>query len=406
MNIKKIREDFPLFAHTIDGRPIIYLDNASTTQKPQVVLDALTRFYTTENANVHRGIYQLAERATQQYEQARATVAHAIKACAHEIIFTKSTTEGINAIAGSWGEDNIQKNDEIIITELEHHSNFVPWQQLALRKGARLRIVPIKPDGTLDMAQLPALINKKTKLIAVTHESNVLGTKVDVEAFVKAARSVDAKIVIDAAQSIAHQSIDVKLLDPDFLVFSGHKVLAPTGIGCLYIKESLHNQMRPYQFGGGMLFEVCDTNQTVFLRAPHKFEAGTPPIAQAIGLAAALEYLQKSISFDQLEHHEAQLTAQLIDGLSTIKKVRLLGPLEQLKDNGHMLSFYIDGIHAHDVAAYIAQQGICVRAGHHCAQPLAKKLGIEASVRVSFYLYNTSDEVEFLVRTIKELCTK
>lgn len=404
MNIKKLRDDFPLFKTSIDAKPLIYLDNASTTQKPQVVLDALMHFYTKQNANVHRGIYQLAEQATQAYEQARATVAHFIKASPHEIVFTKSTTEGINAIAGSWGQQNIEKNDEIIITELEHHSNFVPWQQLALQKGAHVRVVQIKPDGTLNMDQLTAVINKKTKLIAVTHESNVLGTKVDVETFVRAARSVDAKILIDAAQTIAHQAIDVKILDPDFLVFSGHKVLAPTGIGCLYIKESLHNSIRPYQFGGGMLFEVCDTYETIFLKAPHKFEAGTPPIAQAIGLASAIDYLQKNVPFNLLQQHESKLTRELIDELSKIKKVRLLGPLDQLTQDGHMLSFYVEGIHAHDVAAYIAQQGICVRAGHHCAQPLAKKLGIDASVRVSFYLYNTHEEVERLVHTIKQLC--
>ena len=386
----------------MDGNPLIYFDSASTSQKPQVVIDSLVSFYTRANANVHRGIYQLAEDATTLFEDARKKIATFINALPEEIVFTRGTTDSINMVAGSWGLEHIQDGDEIIVTELEHHSNFVPWQQLAIKQGAILRIIAVNQDGTLQMDQLERYLNKKTKLIAISQVSNALGVHNDIPTFVRAARSVGAKILVDAAQSAAHQAIDVKKLDVDFLAFSGHKLVGPTGIGILYIKKSLYEQMPPFEFGGGMIYEV-GLHKTSFLRAPYKFEAGTPPIAQAIGLAAAVDYMKKNINFDALQKYEASLCAQLIEGVSPVQRIQLLGPLEQLSQKGHLVSFIVDGMHAHDVAAYLSKCGICVRAGHHCAQPLAKKLGLDATVRASFYFYNTPQEVEHLIFSLKKL---
>ena len=402
MNFEKLRSDFPIIAQKMDGNPLIYFDSASTSQKPQVVIDALVSFYARANANVHRGIYQLAEDATTLFEDARKKIATFINALPEEIVFTRGTTDSINMVAGSWGLEHIQDGDEIIVTELEHHSNFVPWQQLAIKQGAILRIIAVNQDGTLQMDQLERYLNKKTKLIAISQVSNALGVHNDIPTFVRAARSVGAKILVDAAQSAAHQAIDVKKLDVDFLAFSVHKLLGPTGIGILYIKKSLHEQMPPFEFGGGMIYEVC-LHKTSFLRAPYKFEAGTPPIAQAIGLAAAVDYMKKNINFDALQKYEASLCAQLIEGVSPIQRIQLLGPLEQLSQKGHLVSFIVDGMHSHDVAAYLSKCGICVRAGHHCAQPLAKKLGLDATVRASFYFYNTPQEVEHLIFSLKKL---
>lgn len=403
MNIQKLRNDFPLLHTSVDGNPLVYVDNASTSQKPQSVLDAMNLFYTTTNANVHRGVYQLAEAATTAYEQARKEVARFINAADNEIIFTRGATDGINAVAVSWGRTHIQEGDEILVTELEHHSNFVPWQQLALEKGAMLRVVPINQDGTLQMDQLERLLTKRTKLFAFSQTNHVVGTQVDVVSLVAAARAVGAKVLIDAAQSIAHKQVDVKALDADFLVFSGHKMMGPTGIGILYIKQSLHEHVPPFQFGGGMVFDVSGVSTCRFLKSPYKYEAGTPPIAQAVGLEAAIEYYRKHIDWQQLHKHETSLVASLLDRLQTIAKIQILGSIDQLYTDGHLVSFMISGMHGHDVAAYLAQYGICVRAGHHCAQPLARKLGVDASVRVSFSAYNTHEEVDLVGATLTRL---
>jgi cysteine desulfurase/selenocysteine lyase len=399
MNIKK---DFPIFKRTINGKPLIYFDNASTTQKPQVVLDAIINFYTHHNANVHRGVYTLAEEATQAYEHAREVVAQWINAHPSEIIFTRGTTEGINMIASTFGPCVVQESDTILITELEHHANLVPWQLLAYNTEAFLKYIPVAQDGTLKITALPRLLTKKTKIVALSHVSNALGVHNPIQEIIEAAHAVGAYVLIDAAQSIAHQPIDVQKMDCDFLAFSGHKIFGPTGIGVLYVKKEILDVLPPYQVGGGMVHEV-DYKETSWRPAPHKFEAGTPAIAQAVGLAAAITYMQNNVDWAALRAHEAALCSRLIDGLSAIKEVTLLGPIEQLKKVGHMVTFTVDGVHAHDVSAYLDQHGICVRAGHHCAQPLAKKMGIDASVRVSFHGYNSIDEVDTLIQLLKKM---
>ena len=400
--MKNICKDFPILSKKIDGKPLVYLDSAATSQKPQSVIDAISDFYTHYNSNIHRAIYTLGEETTTLYEKAREKVAQFINADPCEIIFTKGTTESINLVASTWAHEHVKKGDEILISQMEHHSNMVPWQQICHRNQATLQYILVRADGTLNYEALPKLISKKTKLVAVTHVSNVLGTRNDIAHIIKIAHSAGARVLIDAAQSAPHEPIDVKKLNCDFLAFSGHKLLGPTGIGVLYIKKDLHDQMPPYQFGGGMVYET-DFFSASWQKVPQKFEAGTPPIAQAVGLAAAVDYLQKYISFDELQKHEAALCAQLIEGLSTVKKVRILGPIEALKKSGHLVSFTIDGMHPHDVAAALSKKGICVRAGNHCAQPLAKLLHIPGSVRASFYVYNTEQEVEQLLEAIKQL---
>ncbi len=402
MNIAK---DFPLLKKKVNGKDLIYFDNAATSQKPQVVIDALTKFYTEHNNNIHRGVYQTAEETTQMYENARATVAQFINGQSDEIVFTKGTTEGINFVARAWAAHNLKAGDEIVLSELEHHSNIIPWIVLAQEKQIKINYIPVKADGTLDLSRLHSIITSKTKLVSCLHISNALGTHIDIDTIIAAAHDFGAKVLIDAAQSIAHIPVDVKKLKTDFLVFSGHKMGGPTGIGVLYIKKDLHDQTQPYQFGGGMPYEV-DYHSVSFAKVPHKFEAGTPAIAQAIGLAAAITYFKKNIDFAQLTKHEAQLCARMIEGLSKHKKIRILGPIEQFKKTGHLVSFVIDGMHGHDVADYLGKQGICVRAGHHCAQPLAKKMGYVASVRASFYGYNTLEEVEKFLNLITLLVSQ
>lgn len=400
--MKKLRSDFPILHKKIDGHQLIYLDNAATSQKPKAVIDALTHFYTEHNSNIHRAIYTLGEETTTLYEKARETVAQFINADPSEIIFTGGTTESINLVASTWAAQHLKKDDEILISQMEHHSNMIPWQQCALRNQATLHYIPVTSEGMLAYEKLPELLSQKIKLVAVTHVSNVLGTQNDIDRIIKAGHAAGARVLIDAAQSIAHEPIDVKKLKCDFLAFSGHKMLGPTGIGVLYIKKELHDQMLPYQFGGGMVYEA-DLFSASWQKAPQKFEAGTPPIAQAVGLAAAIEYIQKNISFNALKKHEAALCAQLIEELSSLKKIRILGPIEALKKSGHLVSFLVEGIHPHDIAAQLNKKGICVRAGTHCAQPLAKLLHIPGSVRASFYGYNTTAEVDQLIEAIKQL---
>lgn len=394
-----IKKDFPLLQKKINHKDLIYFDNAATSQKPQVVIDAVNRFYETQNSTIHRAVYAFGEQATTLYEQARVSVADFINAHAHEVVFTKGATQSINAVATGWALAHLKSGDEILLTQMEHHANLLPWQQVALRTGAVLKFIPVLPDGTLDMSSLDYLISKKTKLVSCIHVSNALGTHNDIQLIITRAHAHGAKVLIDAAQSIAHQEIDVKKMGCDFLVFSGHKMLGPTGIGVLYIKKDLHEQMQPYEFGGGMVYEV-DFTRASWAKAPHKYEAGTPPIAQAVGLSAAVEYIKKHIDFKKLAQHEAQLCAKLIAGLQKNPKIRILGPIEQLKQQGHLVSFVVEGMHAHDVAAYLSDYGICVRAGNHCAQPLANILQTGASVRASFYAYNTIPEVEKFLELI------
>jgi cysteine desulfurase/selenocysteine lyase len=401
-NFKNLRADFPILQEKVNGRPLIACDNASTAHKPQSVIDAVVQFYTTTNSNIYRGIHLFAEQATQQYEDARKKVAHFIGAFPEEVIFTRGCTSSINFVAATWADENIQAGDEIVVTELEHHANLIPWQRLAQKKGAILKFIPIFPNGSVDFSCLDSIITNKTKMVSVIHVSNAIGTHVDIATIIKRAHAVGARILIDAAQSVPHQKINVHELDCDFLVFSGHKLLGPTGIGVLYIKKELHDQVSPYEVGGGMVANV-DCMDATWASAPQKFEAGTPPIAQAIGLGAAIDYMQKHINFDELIAYEAQLCARLIDGISEIKGIKILGPISELKQKGHVVSFLVDNYHSHDVAAFLDSRGISVRAGHHCAQPFAKKLGYDASVRVSFYFYNTLQEVDAIIVALRDL---
>ena len=401
---KKLRADFPILQQKVNGYPLIACDNASTSHKPQSVIDAVVQFYTTTNSNIYRGIHLFAEQATQQYEHARKKVAQFIGAYPEEVVFTRGCTSSINFVAATWADENIQAGDEIVVTELEHHANLIPWQRLAQKKGAVLKFIPIFPDGTVDLSYLDSIITNKTKMVSVIHVSNAIGTHVDIVPIIARAHAVGARILIDAAQSAPHQKINVHELDCDFLVFSGHKLLGPTGVGVLYIKKELHDHVPPYEVGGGMVANVDSTHAT-WASAPQKFEAGTPPIAQAIGLGAAVDYLQNHINFDELIAYEAELCGRLIDGLSEIKSVKILGPASELKQKGHVVSFLVESYHSHDVAAFLDNKGISVRAGHHCAQPFAKMLGYDASVRVSFYFYNTFEEVDSIIAAVKELVT-
>ncbi len=397
MNGKKT--DFPFFTHHQNS---IYLDNAATTHKPQQVLDALNQFYTTVNANMHRGIYQLAETATAQFEATRVQVAHFLSAADPiEIIFTHGATAGINMVAHGWGNECIQEGDEVVVTELEHHSNFVPWQQLCIRKKAIFKIIPVTPQGLLDLSNIDEIITSKTKMVAVTQVSNAIGTQVDLEKIITRAKKVGSRVLVDGCQAVPYHSVDVKKIDCDFYVFSGHKIMGPTGVGVLYARKNVHAEFIPPFTGGGMVLQVS-SEKTTFLKAPRCYEAGTPPAAQVLGLSAALSYWKTHLAKGILDH-VALLTALTIEGLQKMPYVRLLGPIDQLKKSGHLVSFVVDGMHAHDVAAYLDQYGICVRAGHHCAQPLARALGYEASVRVSFYSYTSVEDVMFFLKVLETL---
>jgi len=397
-----LRKDFPILSQTINGFSLVPCDNASTTHKPQEVIDAITNFYTTTNANIYRGVHIFGEQTTALYEEARQIIAQSIGAYPHEIIFTHGTTSGINMIASTWAEDFITQGDEIVITELEHHANLLPWQRIAQQKGAGLQFIPITSDGLLDLSMLDSIITHKTKLVSITHVSNAVGTHVDIATIIKYAHMAGAKVLIDAAQSVPHQKINVHALGCDFLVFSGHKIMGPTGIGILYIAESLHNQITPYELGGGMV-EHVDYTYATYKPIPHKLEAGTPPIAQVIGLGAAFNYINTHINFELLAEYESYLCTLLINKLLLFDKITILGTIEELKQKGHLVSFLVKNYHSHDVASFLSSRGIFVRAGHHCAQPFARKLGYDASVRVSFYFYNTIEDVERIIQALEEL---
>ncbi len=399
--MKNVRKDFPILPKKINGNPLIYFDNAATTHKPQAVIDALVDFYTNHNANIHRSMHEGGEQATTLYEQAREAVAEYIGADPDEIVFVKNATEGINTVAYAWGLNHITVGDQILISELEHHSNLVPWQRLAAERDATLAYIPVDKHGILDMHVFKQLLSDTTKLVAVSHVSNALGTVNDIQTIIDEAHAVGARVLIDASQSLPHYEVNVHKLDCDFLVFSGHKMLGPTGIGVLYIKKELHEELIPYQLGGGMVYEA-DFLVADYVPMPRFLEAGTPPIAQAVGLHAAIDYL-RAINKKELHEHEAQLCKRFIQGIQKIPEVTVLGPVEQLQKEGHLVSFVVKGIHPHDVAAYLSAHGIFVRAGHHCAQPLAKKLGVNSSVRASFYLYNTLDEVDRCVHVLQDM---
>lgn len=395
------RNDFPFFTSNPE---VIYLDSAATTQRPGVVLDTLEEFYTYANAPVHRAVYKLAERATERYEHARNVLAQYLGADPVEVVFTKGTTESINFICQAWAAQTLEPGDEILISELEHHANILPWLRLAQQKNIKLVYIPITPDGNLDYERYQQLVTIRTKLIAITACSNAIGTHVDLERIISHARTNTIKTLIDGTQIAGREQINLHKLGVDFFACSAHKMLGPTGVGVLYIKKELHNQVEPYQVGGGMVADVSFTGAT-WLNAPHKFEAGTPPIAQVIAYGAAVDYLATQVNFTQVRAHEVALTAYLLDKLQALPTIRILGPQENLRTWGHMVSFTSSTYHAHDIAAYLDQYAICVRAGNQCAQPLHKKLGITSSVRISFYLYTTHEEVERCVYYLTKLFT-
>ena len=392
IDFKTIIKDFPILNRIINENKLIYFDNAATSQKPKVVIDALSDFYSNNNANIHRGVHTLSMEATYLYDEAKDKIAEFINAPnSNSIIFTRGTTESLNLIADSWGQSNLKESDTIVITELEHHSNIVPWQELIKKTKSKLRYIPINTDGTLNLANINNIITKNTKLISMTHVSNGIGTINNIKKIIKIAKSVGATTVIDAAQSVPHMPIDVSDLDCDFLTFSGHKMLAPTGIGVLYGKKELLEAMPPYQKGGDMILEVTYDKAT-WNEIPFKFEAGTPNIAGAIGLSAATNYLMK-IGMQNIRDHEIEITKYAYNNLMNIDGIEILGP-ENIDIRAGLISFNIPNIHPHDLGTFLDSKGIAIRTGHHCAMPLIKKLGRHSSARASFYIYNTNHEVD------------
>jgi cysteine desulfurase/selenocysteine lyase len=398
---ESLREDFPILQQLVHGdRPLVFLDNAASTQRPRQVIEVLRRVYERDYANVHRGIHTLSERSTEQYEEARGKARAFIGARhAREIIFTSGTTAGINLVARSWGEANVRAGDEILVTIMEHHSNLVPWQQLADRTGATLRHIPITDDGLLVLDTLDSLLSEKTKIVAVASVSNVLGTINPIGEIARRAHAAGAVVLVDAAQSVPHRPTNVEQLGADFLAFSGHKMLGATGLGVLYGREELLDAMPPFLGGGSMINRVWEDRFTP-AELPAKFEAGTPPIAPAIALGAAIDYLN-AIGMDAIERHEHELIRYAYERLREIDGLAILGPPPALRAG--LVSFTLPQPHAHDVAQLLDQQGIAVRAGHHCTWPLHDRLGIAASTRASFYLYNTPAEVDFLVDVVRQI---
>ncbi|WP_171336819.1 cysteine desulfurase [Enterococcus cecorum] len=398
---KKIRADFPVLNQIVNDEPLIYLDNAATTQKPQAVLDVLNHYYLQDNANVHRGVHTLAERATDEFEAARKKVQQFIHANNNkEIVFTKGTTDSLNIIAQSYGEF-IQAGDEIVISKMEHHANLIPWQQLAKRKQAVLRYIPLTADGHLDVQAAKTIINEKTAIVALAQVSNVLGTVNPVKEIAQLAHQHKAIMVVDGAQAVAHMPVDVQDLDCDFYCFSGHKMCGPTGIGVLYGKQTLLEKMEPVAFGGEMI-DFVDLYESTWTDLPWKFEPGTPNIASAIGLGAAIDYLEK-IGMQTIHEYEQAIVAELLPKLQQIDGLTIYGP-QNPAEHTAVIAFNLDHLHPHDVASALDMQGIAVRAGHHCAQPLIKELGCFATARASFYFYNTKEEADQLVAAI--LATK
>ena len=397
-------KDFPILQRTVrGGNPLVYLDSGATSQKPIQVIEAESNFYLNNNAAVHRGAHLLAEEASMAYEGARQKVAHFIGAKIEETIFTKSATESINAIAYSFGNSvkgskfYLQAGDEIVVTEMEHHANLIPWQQLAKRTGAKLRWFSVTPEGRLDLENIDEIINERTKIVAITHQSNVLGSIPPINLIAKKAKLVGALTVLDACQSAPHFEINVKDLDFDFLAFSGHKMLGPTGVGVLWGREELLLEMEPFLFGGSMIDSV-EMNSATWAELPRKFEAGVPNMAQAVGLGAAIDYLTK-VGMANIHNHEMELTNQLLSGLKHMQGVQVVGPTD-MQDRGGVVSFVLDGVHPHDVGQVLDQYGIAVRTGHHCAWPLMRKLNQVGTTRASFHLYNTASDVNKLLTTI------
>ena len=400
VNSYELRNDFPIFKKKINGKELVYLDNASTTQKPYSVINSITDFYSNYNSNIHRAVYQLAEEATTLYEQSRDKIANFINVRPEEIVFTRNTTESINLIAHSWARTNLKKDDVVAITELEHHSNIVPWQILSQEIGTRLEYVGIDENGFLDLEYLIELISsKKVRLVSLSHMSNVLGTIVPIERIIKIAHENDIPVLVDGAQSVPHMPVNVKNMDCDFLVFSAHKMLGPTGVGVLYAKKEILEKMRPFMGGGDMIKEVFKFH-TNYNEVPYKFEAGTPNIADVVGFGAAIDYLEK-IGMENIRKHEIDLTEYALESMLSINHLIVYGPRDP-NYRGGVISFNIADIHPHDLATIMNDHGIAIRSGHHCAQVLMQRLDVPATSRASFYIYNTKEEIDKFVNAIKE----
>jgi cysteine desulfurase/selenocysteine lyase len=392
-DVWRVREDFPILKQAVHGKPLVYLDNAATAQKPQAVLDALVRYYTTDNANVHRGVHLLSERATNAYEEARAKVQRFLNAAhAHEVVFVRGATEGINLVAQSYGRTRLRAGDEIIISAMEHHSNIVPWQILGEQTGAVLRVIPINDDGELLIEEYEKLLGPKTKLVAVVHVSNALGTLNPVRRLIEMAHRQHVPVLLDGAQAVPHLPVDVRELDCDFYVFSGHKLFGPTGIGVLYGKTELLDAMPPYQ-GGGDMIRTVTFEKTLYNVLPYKFEAGTPHIEGVIGLGAAIDYV-RTLGLETVAAYEHDLLAYGTAALKQIPGVRLIGTA---REKAGVLSFTLEGVHPHDLGTILDQDGIAIRTGHHCAQPVMDRFGVPATARASLALYNTHEELDALV---------
>ena len=397
-SLESYRSDFPILHQKVNGAPLVYFDNAATTQKPRAVINALVHYYENDNANVHRGLHMLSNRATDAFEAARAKVAGYLNAATpEEIVFTRGTTESINLVANAWGNAHLKPGDVILLTEMEHHSNLVPWQQLALRTGAQLRFIPLTDSGTLDLSQLDALLTPEVKLLSFTHISNFLGTINPAALLCAKARAVGAISVVDAAQSAGHMRVDVQSIGCDFLAFSGHKMCAPTGIGALYGRASVLEQTPPWQGGGEMILSVRYESST-YKQAPARFEAGTPNIAGAIGLGAAIDYLE-AIGRDVLQAHDEALARDAYERIGALAGYRVLGPSGS---RGGLVSFVHESAHPHDLTSYCDQKGLALRGGHHCNQPLMRKMGFPSTSRASFYLYNTSAEVDRMLEILAD----
>lgn len=401
LDVQAIRKDFDILGREMRGKPLVYLDNAATTQKPRVVIEALVEYYRNYNANIHRGIYYLSELATEKYEQVREKTARFIGAPdPATIIFTRNTTEAINLVAYAWGRQYIEPGDEIVLTEMEHHSNLVPWQLLAQEKGARLRHIGITEDGRLALDDLDEIITERTKLLSITRMSNVLGTINPVKPLIDRAHAKGAVCLIDGAQGVPHLPTEVLELDCDFLAFSAHKMLGPTGVGVLYGKREWLERMPPFLGGGDMISRVW-LDRATWNKLPWKYEAGTPNIADVIAFGAALDYLEQ-IGMEAVQAHERELTAYALEQLSRVPGIRIFGP-RHVEDRGGVISFDLEGVHPHDIGQLLDAEGVAIRAGHHCCQPLMERLDVSATARASFYIYNTEEEVDRLVEAVRKV---
>ena len=399
LDVNAIRKDFPILSRQVYGKPLVYLDNAATSQKPNSVIQALTEYYQGYNSNIHRGVHALSMEATDRYEEARRKCADFIGSPSVEgLILVRNTTEAINLVAQSWAQQNIGPGDEILTTDMEHHSNLVPWQRVAQERGAALKFIPLTREQTLDISDLDRLLTNRTKLVTLNHMSNVLGTINPVKELGQAAHRVGARILIDGAQSVPHLKVDVKDLDCDFLAFSGHKMLAPTGVGVLYVRQEILEGMEPFLRGGEMVKQVWDDRAT-WNDLPLRFEAGTPNIADTIALGTAIDYLQ-SLGMENVRQHEISLTEYALNAFQELEEVRVFGPRD-VSQRGGIVSFYGGDVHPHDIGTMLDREGIAIRTGHHCAMPLMNKLSVPATARASFYIYNTEEEVDLLVSTLK-----